>query len=55
MNIKTKIPYISDEAQLAKLCFIIIGSIFFGLEFGLTVAIGVFFMGIGIMPCSRKE
>lgn len=55
MNIKIKIPYIADEAQLARLCFIIIGSLFFSLEFGLIVAIGIFFMAIGIMPYSVKE
>lgn len=55
MRIKIKIPYVTDDVQFARVCFIIVGSIFFGLEFGLKVAIGTFFIGIGIFSADGKE
>lgn len=55
MRIRIKIPYISDDLQLARLCFITVGSILFGLEFGLIVGIGTFFIVLGMLPYGEKE
>lgn len=55
MKINIKTPYITSDLQLARLCFIIIGSFFLGLEFGLKVAVGTFFIGIGIFPADGEE